>query len=467
MQSNFCRKYKYTTYTPQPSESPTTDEPTTGAPTPFVPEVVSFTAPPTNSCSIKYAAYFQVKAGDKWTKMTDVAITSYGVREMQVYVKRGEAELYEKTPCAWDLVAETDSSYNPGYWKRNIYPDWKDGFKPTIIAPNETISVYMINVGSSYGFCMKSQWRGEKYTKTWQQLPVDSPVGAVSISWGNDAAKHDHFKPGTYYAVANYGGVKLETMKPETSTHEPTPAPVDPSTPKDTARSDVIPNENAYGYEFDMTNTNSDGKDLMITSLGLPLVAGGEVDVYVRAGTHEGSSTSCLNWNNGCNQWTNLVARKYVSSSGGVYKTPSFVSVVPAGETRAFVVVTGKAIFQGTSNTTVLTDANGDLEVKPATALTDFYGDNVQSEHDLTGSLANKVFNIKVDYEVVNRICAIQNKNPWVVLDPSASASSMSLGDDGEVIDIEEYVEWHPTLGGDDGLVDQDFTQGPPLEYIE
>ena len=39
--------------------------------------------------------------------------------------------------------------------------------------------------------------------------------------------------------------------------------------------------------------------------------------------------------------------------------------------------------------------------------------------------------------------------------------------DDGEVVDIEEYVEWHPTLDGDDGLVDQDFTHGPPLEYIE
>ena len=344
----------YLLYTPQPTVSPTTDEPTTGAPTPFVPEVVSFTAPPTNSCSIKYAAYFQVKAGDKWTKMTDVAITSYGVREMQVYVKRGEAELYEKTPCAWDLVAETDSSYNPGYWKRNIYPDWKDGFKPIVIAPNETISVYMINVGSSYGFCMKSQWRGEKYTKTWQQLPAESPVGAVSISWGNDAAKHDHFKPGRYYAVGNYGGVKLETVKPGSETHEPTMAPTESSTPGEITKDSVVGSENSYGLQFDVKNKNPD-KDLIIKSFGMPLTSSGGIDVWMRDGSHKDtfqSPGSCHDWNNWCGGWTNLIRQVNVNySSQGLSSSPSFIAVIKPGQTSSFVLASHSPIFDSKSGT--------------------------------------------------------------------------------------------------------------------
>ena len=323
------------------------------SPTPFEPEVVSFTAPDSNSCSIKYAAYFQVTAGDKWVKMTDLAMTTYYTKDVEVYIKRGETEPYEKTPCAWELVGTTDPTWNPGSWKRNVYPQWdENGFTPTIIAPNETISVYMINVRQSYGFCMKSQYNGEKYTKTWQQLPADSPVGAVSISWGNDGSKHDHFKPGSRYAVANHGGVKLETVQPGTETHEPTMAPVEPSVPGEITRVGVIGTENVYGYEFDMTNTNSEGKDMIINSLELPMDASGEVDVWVRDGTHEGSSSSCHRWNNGCNVWTNLVARKNVYASNGVYKTPSFVAVIKAGATSSFVVVSGKSIFEGTDSIT-------------------------------------------------------------------------------------------------------------------
>ena len=284
--------------------------------------------------------------------MTDVAITSYGVREMQVYVKKGNVEPYEKTPCAWELVAETDSSYNPGYWKRNIYPDWKDGFKPVIIGANETVSVYMMVYGSSYGFCMKSQWRGERYTKTWQQLPADSPVGAVSISWGNDAAKHDHFKPGTYYAVANYGGVKLETVQPGSETHEPTMAPTESSTPGEITKDTVVGSENSYGLQFDVKNKNPD-KDLIIKSFGMPLTSSGGIDVWVRDGSHKDvfqSPGSCHDWNNWCGGWTNLIRQVNVNySSQGLSSSPSFIAVIKPGQTSSFVLASHSPIFDSAS----------------------------------------------------------------------------------------------------------------------
>lgn len=334
-------------YPLQPSVSPTTNAPTTMSPTPFEPEVVSFTAPDSNSCSIKYAAYFQVTAGDKWVKMTDLAMTTYYTKDVEVYIKRGETEPYEKTPCAWELVGTTDPTWNPGSWKRNVYPQWdENGFTPTIIAPNETISVYMINVRQSYGFCMKSQYNGEKYTKTWQQLPADSPVGAVSISWGNDGSKHDHFKPGSRYAVANHGGVKLETVQPGTETHEPTMAPVEPSVPGEITRVGVIGTENSYGLQFDVKNKNPD-KDMIIKSFGMPLTSSGGIDVWVRDSSHMGqSSGSCNDWNNWCGGWNNLVSRVNVNYvSGSLSVSPSFVAVIKPGATSSFVLASHSAIF--------------------------------------------------------------------------------------------------------------------------
>ena len=110
------------------------------------------------------------------------------------------------------------------------------------------------------------------------------------------------------------------------------------------------------------------------------------------------------------------------------------------------------------------------MHVKLATPLLDFYGDNVQSEHDLH-VLANRAINVKVDYDIANRVCAVQSKADWVVLDPIVDASSMSSGEGDEVDDIEEFVEWHPNLDG--GLViEEDWTVIGPVpdgggEYIE
>lgn len=91
------------------------------------------------------------------------------------------------------------------------------------------------------------------------------------------------------------------------------------------------------------------------------------------------------------------------------------------------------------------------MEIDAATPLADYYGNDVQTLHDLTGSLASQEFNIKIDYSVANSVCAVQSMKPWVVLDPDpisgASVSSMGSGSSGgadyEEVEVEQIAHWH------------------------
>ena len=94
------------------------------------------------------------------------------------------------------------------------------------------------------------------------------------------------------------------------------------------------------------------------------------------------------------------------------------------------------------------------MEIDTATPLADYYGNDVQSLHDLTASLASQEFNIKVEYAIANSVCAVQSMKPWVVLDPDpisgASVSSIGVsgspGADYEEVEVEQIAHWH----GDD-----------------
>ena len=73
----------------------------------FVPEVVTLSTPPSNSASSVESLYFEVTGGSEWVKITDLEITTATTTHLQVYARQGNAVPYEKTPCAWQLVAET------------------------------------------------------------------------------------------------------------------------------------------------------------------------------------------------------------------------------------------------------------------------------------------------------------------------------------------------------------------------
>jgi hypothetical protein len=45
--------------------------------------------PPTNSANVMRAAYVEVQAGAEWTKITDLMITTYGTKQLEVYMKYG------------------------------------------------------------------------------------------------------------------------------------------------------------------------------------------------------------------------------------------------------------------------------------------------------------------------------------------------------------------------------------------
>ena len=91
--------------------------------------------------------------------------------------------------------------------------------------------------------------------------------------------------------------------------------------------------------------------------------------------------------------------------------------------------------------------------MKQATIVDDYYGNNVQSSHDLTAP-ATKVFNIKIDYDVAYSVCAVLEKATWAKPLPSAGTSSMSIGADSseeeydEFSGIDEVVEFPNEEGG-------------------
>ena len=66
-------------------------------------------------------------------------------------------------------------------WKR-VYPPWLNGFDPVVVAPHETVSFYVTNVGNSYGILgRRTGSRYNYYKNSWGALDASSPVGAMKM----------------------------------------------------------------------------------------------------------------------------------------------------------------------------------------------------------------------------------------------------------------------------------------------
>lgn len=302
-----------TSPTPKPTESPT-DSPTSVpsvslAPTPFQSQTVVLQTGSTSSASIIKAAYFEVQGAAEWAKITNLMITTYGTKQLEVYFKYGSAVGYENMPCAWKKVAETSSSWNGGYWKK-VYPAWVNGFDPVVVPPNEKVSFYVVNVGSSYGILGKSHSNSDRYHGPWISLDATSPVGAVTMSNGRSGYNDQRFNPypSYYRGYGCFGGLKLETMRPG-STESPTMAPTMPYTPG-LIESPISGAATASfnGLQFDVDNMGAE--DVIVNKLSVVFSASGTkaIEVWYRSGSHKGTTSGCDNWNNWCGDWTMLTS---------------------------------------------------------------------------------------------------------------------------------------------------------------
>jgi hypothetical protein len=430
---------------------------------------VNFATPDTNSATIVRASYFEVQGGAEWAKITDLKIWTYGTTSIELYYKYGTAVNYEHTPCAWKKVAETSESWNGGYWKRNVSPPWINGFEPVVLPPNEKVSFYIVNVGSSYGILGKSYSSSLTYS-TLYQLDAASPVGAVTMSYGLRGYNDQRFKayPTYYSGHSIYGTIVLETMKPG-STQSPTAAPTTPSTPGTIERSITgVSSDEFNGLQFDIENLGS--SDVIVTKFSVLFSSSGtkNIEIWMRNGSHEGSSSGCENWNNWCGAYTK-VASGSVYSSGSSYltHTPEFGGIVPAGGIASFAIVSGNSLLLTEPTTDVL--SNDILAIKPASPIEDHYGNSVQTTHALSST--KYLFQGIAHYDIAHSNCAVLNVigKDWVkTLDQvgGASAALASVGDDGDIdfeYEAEEIVHFNPDASGGGGLEGD----GSPREFIE
>lgn len=428
------------------------------APTMFVPEEVSLLAPETSSCSILRAHFFEVTAGEKWVKLTDLAIHSYDTRGLQVYVKQESPETgtaatpFEKTPCEWVRIAETVPSWR-GYYNKNHFPTWSY-FDPVIIAPHTSLAIHIVQT-SGYGMCMsRGSYKAASYDAVWQSLPSTSAVGAVSMSWSKQGSYNinEPFQQGSKtYPYSFRGGVKLETIKSGTESHSPTMAPTESTIPGTISTGGHVASTGLVnGVQFDVHNLGSD--DIIVNKLGIPLSGSGKVDVWMKDGTHTGSSGSCENQNNWCGNWKKLLSRKAMSgSSGSLVDTSSFVAIAKANAVTSFVVVSDNPILEKGAATDTDLVTNGDLTITPASPVEDYYGDNVQTSHTLP--IPSATFNINVSYDIALSVCAVNSKASWVVLNPDLSAygtDSLGAAADDEGTGADDGETYWPHGHGDE-----------------
>ena len=268
-----------------------------------------------NSATIVKAAYFEVQGGNAWATITDLRIATYGTRSLEVYYKYGNAAPYEATPCAWKKVAETSSSWNPGYWKR-VYPPWVNGFKPIVLPPNEKVSFYLVNTGSSYGILAKSHTDSNRYLSPFISLDATSPVGAITMSHGKGGYADQRFKPYPYYyrGYGIFGGLKFQTMQPG-STQSPTAAPTTSTTPGAIESPiSVDSTDEVNGLQFEVENTGLN--DVIVTKFSFVMAETGthNIEVWYRNGSYKGSGSGCDNWTNWCNNWTKVKSENLNSS---------------------------------------------------------------------------------------------------------------------------------------------------------
>jgi len=453
-----------------PTFSPTSSPSVSIAPTVFEPEIAELTKVSSGG-SVVRALYFEVTGGDVWAKITDLMIHSYRARSLQVYSKKGDASPYEKTPCAWELVAETPSTWYGSYNK--LYPAWKNSFKPVILPPNEKVSFYVVNRDKSYGLIAKyrrASRNDPSFGTNWISLDAASPVGAVSMSYGMRGEFDKPFKsqPSSYSQYALYGGLKLETMKPGTNSAAPTPSPTEPFT-HGTIENPRTGNslEEVNGLQFDVKNLGEE--DVIINKFSFLMASTGThpIEVWYRDGSHRGNISGCDNHNNYCNKWTKL-ADASVSSPGSASftNTPTFVVVARAASTTSFVIVAPFSRLLTKAATGAQDDfaSNGQLEIGRATPLDDYFGDGVQTIHAL-GS--EKIFEGIIDYDIAHSMCAVQSKASWAVVDPNGSASMGANGasneDDDENDDPHELDEIYYEPESQDGAP----TDGAPMEEVE
>lgn len=447
-----------------PSKSPTELPSVSLEPTMFVPEEVDLIFD-SRSATVVKAAYFEVQGGDEWAKITNLKITTYRTRSLEVYYKYGSAAPYEATPCAWKKIAETSPSWNPGYWKR-VFPPWVDGFEPVVLPPNEKVSFYLVNTGISYGILARSHTNSDRYRSPHVSLDATSPVGAIAISHGKGGYGDQRFRPNPdyYRGYGIFGGLKFETMQAGT-TVAPTASPTEPTTPGQ-IESPFTGNSNMtiHGLQFDVENLGTD--DIIVKKLSVVMAESGthHLEVWFRDGSHkdEDSGTGCNNWNNWCNSWTKLTGSNVFSlGSSGFTSTPTFVAIAKAGAITSFAVVAPNAGLRSHSLTGSASNTvdNGLLKINLATPINNYYSNNVQTIDELSPGVFK--FEGIIDYDIAHSDCAVLNMASWVVLDPNG-ADAMYSGDANADInaaggEVEENVyepstdvKMAPDIYGDD-----------------
>lgn len=430
----------------------------------FVPEEVDLIFD-SRSATVVKAAYFEVQGGDEWAKITNLKITTYRTRSLEVYYKYGSAAPYEATPCAWKKIAETSPSWNPGYWKR-VFPPWVDGFEPVVLPPNEKVSFYLVNTGISYGILARSHTNSDRYRSPHVSLDATSPVGAIAISHGKGGYGDQRFRPNPdyYRGYGIFGGLKFETMQAGT-TVAPTASPTEPTTPGQ-IESPFTGNSNMtiHGLQFDVENLGTD--DIIVKKLSVVMAESGthHLEVWFRDGSHkdEDSGTGCNNWNNWCNSWTKLTGSNVFSlGSSGFTSTPTFVAIAKAGAITSFAVVAPNAGLRSHSLTGSASNTvdNGLLKINLATPINNYYSNNVQTIDELSPGVFK--FEGIIDYDIAHSDCAVLNMASWVVLDPNG-ADAMYSGDANADInaaggEVEENVyepstdvKMAPDIYGDD-----------------
>ena len=234
-------------------------------------------------------------------------VTTYGTTHLQVYSKYGDASPYESEPCAWKLIADTNPGWSGGHWQK-VYPSWNAyGFKPVVLPSHGKALFYVLNVGTSYGILATKHYDPNPYVRPLIKTSSSNPVGEVEMSHGKIGYGNSPFKP--YSSGAGYGivgGIKLQKMQSD-STLSPTMAPTDPSVSRTLEGSTTVAASLEFnGLQFDVSNEGD--FDIAVNKFGVRFASEGirHVEVWMKKGSHQGSTGNCDNWNNWCNDWVML-----------------------------------------------------------------------------------------------------------------------------------------------------------------
>jgi len=235
--------------------------------------------------------------------------------------------------------------------------------------------------------------------------------------------------PDTYSAYGLYGGgIKLETMQPGT-TIAPSLAPTAPyqsgNALQSTTQSDV--DEEVNGLQFDITNGGLETAIIKQFDVLFATAGTHHVEVWMKEGGHEGSSSGCDNHNNWCGLWTQLVNTEVTSAGGGALTSVSLPCNTTASVftgTYSFAIVSGTSTFLTKEDTTSPLVGDGVLTLGRTTPIQDYYANNVQTIKAI--STPSKLFHGAVHYDIANSNCAVLSQACWVVLDPSASSPQVN-----------------------------------------